>query len=48
MRTDFAKEILAIAQRVLAEKESGRAVDPMRLAWAEAIGKANVPERLVA
>lgn len=42
-RTDFAKEILLIAERVIAEKDSGRQVDPQRLEWAEAIVRANVP-----
>lgn len=46
MRTDFAKEILLIAERVIAEKDSGRQVDPQRLEWAEAIVRANQPEPL--
>ena len=37
MRTDFAKEIIAIAHRVLEEKRSGREVDPLRLDWARSI-----------
>lgn len=42
-RTDFAKEILAIAQRVLDEKAVGRSVDPMRVEWAETTLRANAP-----
>lgn len=37
MKTDFAKEILAIAHRVIDEQKSGRKVDPHRLAWAKSI-----------
>lgn len=37
MKTDFAKEILVIAHRVLEERRSGREVDPMRLDWARSI-----------
>lgn len=37
MKTDFAKEILAIAHRIVAEKASGRSVDPSRLDWAKTI-----------
>ncbi len=32
--TDFAREILLIAQRVVAERADGRQVDPARLTWA--------------
>lgn len=42
-RTDFQAEILVIAHRVIAERESGRSVDPLRLQWAEAIVRANAP-----
>lgn len=37
MKTDFAKEILAIAHRVIDEQKSGRSVDPARLDWAKSI-----------
>lgn len=41
MKTDFALEILTIAHRVLAERDAGRHVDPLRIEWAEFIIKTN-------
>ena len=40
--------ILDIARRILAEKASGREVDPSRLEWAEAILRGNEPQRIAA
>lgn len=37
MKTDFAKEIIAIAHRVIDEQKAGRKVDPLRLDWAKSI-----------
>lgn len=42
-RTDFQTEIIAIAQRILHERDTGRSVDSLRLQWAEAILRGNAP-----
>lgn len=42
-RTFVAEQVLEIARRVLREQESGRPVDPERIAWAEQTLRGNAP-----
>ncbi len=44
--TDFAQEILLIAQRVVRERSNGRCVSPSRLSWAHEIIRKHAQEGL--
>ncbi len=43
MRTDTAELVLAIAQRILHQRDIGWPVDPSRIAWAEQVITGNAP-----